>query len=119
MSSQEKTLLRVILTEGDIRKVSLAKKPDSVDALVVALKESLGLNYNFSLQCEDQDFGNALCNLTDISELQDRATLKIIPVIELVPLNREEVLDDSASTADTVILSTSSQERKTQWPKRI
>lgn len=119
MSSQEKTLLRVILTEGDIRKVSLAKKPDSVDALVVALKESLGLNYNFSLQYEDQDFGNALCNLTDISELQDRATLKIIPVIELVPLNREEVLDDSASTADTVILSTSSQERKTQWPKEF
>ncbi|XP_042599713.1 uncharacterized protein LOC109062712 isoform X2 [Cyprinus carpio] len=119
MSSQEKTLLRVILTEGDIRKVSLAKKPDSVDNLVVALKESLGLNYNFSLQYEDQDFGNALCNLTDISELQDRATLKIIPIIELEALNQEEVLDDSASTADTEILSTSSQERKTQWPKEF
>ncbi|XP_016410466.1 uncharacterized protein LOC107742105, partial [Sinocyclocheilus rhinocerous] len=115
----EKTLLRVILTEGDIRKVSLAKKPDSVDSLVVALKESLGLNYNFSLQYEDQDFGNALCNLTDISELQDRATLKIIPIIELVPFNQEEVLDDSASTADTETLSTSSQERKTQWPKEF
>ncbi|KAL0149472.1 hypothetical protein M9458_055260, partial [Cirrhinus mrigala] len=35
MSSQEKTLLRVILTEGDIRKVTLAKKPDSVDNLVL------------------------------------------------------------------------------------
>lgn len=60
MFSRENVI--VILTEGDIRKVSLAKKPDSVDNLVVALKQSLALNYNFSLQYEDQDFGNAPCN---------------------------------------------------------
>lgn len=84
---------------------------------MVALKESLELGYNFSLQYEDQDFGNSLCNLSNISELQDGATLKIIPIIELVPLHREEVSDESSSTADTEILSTCSQERKTQWPK--
>lgn len=92
-------------------------KPDSVDNFVVALKESLGLNYNFSLQYEDQDIGNALCNLMHISELQERAILKIISIIELVLLDQEEVLDDSASTAETAIISTSSHERKMQCSK--
>lgn len=70
--------------------------------------------FNFSLQYEDKDFDNALCNLTDISALQDRATVKIIPVLELTPVDVVETFNDSASTADTEILSP--QERQKPWP---
>ncbi|RXN06115.1 sterile alpha motif domain-containing 3-like isoform X1 [Labeo rohita] len=63
---------------------------------------------------EDKDFDNALCNLTDISALQDRATVKIIPVLELTPVDVVETFNDSASTADTEILSP--QERQKPWP---
>lgn len=114
MGSHEKMLLRVILCEGDIRKIILAKKPDSVDDLVVSLKESLKVDFSFSLQYEDQDFDNALCNLTDISALQNRATVKIIPVLELTPVDVVETFNDSASTANTEILSP--QERQKPWP---
>lgn len=68
--------------------------------MAVALKDSLGLHCNLPFQYEDPDFASALCNLTDISELQDRATLKIIPIIEHVSLDPEEALDDSVSSAD-------------------
>ncbi|XP_067295724.1 sterile alpha motif domain-containing protein 3-like isoform X2 [Pseudorasbora parva] len=116
MGSHEKMLLRVILCEGDIRKITLSKKPASIDDLVASLKESLNVNFNFSLQYEDQDFDNALCNLSDISALQDRATVKIIPLLELAPVDVVETLNDSGSTAETEIPFTLTQERQTHWP---
>lgn len=119
MGSHEKMLLRVILCEGDIRKIALAKKPDSIDDLVVSLKEILNVDFKFSLQYEDQDFDNALCNLTDISALKDRTTVKIIPVLELTPVDVVEPLNNSTSTEDAEILSTSPQGRQKHWPNEF
>ncbi|XP_049331238.1 uncharacterized protein LOC111197562 [Astyanax mexicanus] len=117
MACHQKIVLRVFLTEGDIRKVTLLEKPASVGDLVVCLKEILELQYNFSLQFEDPDFDRALVNLTDMSELQDKATIRVIPMVDLMPVDACEVLDDSASTADTVILPPSSLDRTKQWPE--
>lgn len=117
MTANQKMTLRVILTEADIRKVILTTRPSTVEDLISKLKESLGLHYNFSLQYQDPEFNNELCNLTDTEELPEKPTVKVMPVLELVPVSSDEVFSDTPSTADTDILSHSSQERQKQWPE--
>ena len=97
-------------------------KPNTVDLLIDTLKDALQINYSFSLQFKDPNFDNELCNLTEISELPERPTLKIIPVLSLVEvpqpaLTSSEELTDTPSEADTDILSNSSQERQRKWPE--
>ncbi|XP_026070566.1 sterile alpha motif domain-containing protein 3-like isoform X2 [Carassius auratus] len=109
---ETRTILRVIVNENDIRKITLHSKPQTLETLMEHLEEKLGLPYKFSLQYEDADFNNALINLTDIADLPERPTLK---VISLVP-------SPTASTADTDIVSLSSEEgsshvRQAQWPE--
>lgn len=72
-------LVRVIFTEADIRIVELTT--NTVDHLIRSLKDVLQINYDFSLQFKDPNFDSELCNLTEISELTVRPTLKIIPVL--------------------------------------
>lgn len=106
-------ILRVIVHDSDIRKVIIPEKPADVDALKKVLQENLQLTYTFSVQYEDPDFNHALCNVSDINDLPDRATLKIIP-LDTSP---------SSSQANTVLLSDSdtseqlSDERKLEWPE--
>uniref|UniRef100_A0A3B4X9P7 PB1 domain-containing protein n=1 Tax=Seriola lalandi dorsalis TaxID=1841481 RepID=A0A3B4X9P7_SERLL len=116
MTANRKMTLRVILTQADIRKVILNTRPSTLEDLISKLKESLGLQYNFSLQYQDPEFNNELCNLTDTEELPEKPTVKVLPVLELVPVSPDEVFSDT-STADTEILSHSSQEQKEKWPE--
>ncbi|KAK3524867.1 hypothetical protein QTP86_010097 [Hemibagrus guttatus] len=55
-------------------------KPDSIEELKAQLKDELSLQYNFNLQYEEPAFNNALCNLTERTDLPERATLKLIPL---------------------------------------
>lgn len=105
MTANQKMTLRVILTEADTRKVILNIRPTTVEDLISKLKESLGLPYNFSLQYQDPEFNNELCNLTDTEELPEKTTVKVIPVLELVPVSSDEVFSDTPSTADTDTLT--------------
>ncbi|XP_063749959.1 uncharacterized protein LOC134871220 [Eleginops maclovinus] len=90
-------LLRVIVSPQEIRRVTLQEVPPSVDELCVVLGNTLGLRGKFLLQFEDPDFGNELCNLTDIKDLPtERATLKVLFTFS------EPVSD---STLDTASLS--------------
>ncbi|XP_030580944.1 uncharacterized protein LOC115777240 [Archocentrus centrarchus] len=117
MAAHQKMTLRVIFTETDIRKVVLNTRPTTVEDLIGKLKESLGLNFNFSLQYQDPEFNYEVCNLTDIEDLPEKPTVKVIPLLELVSVSTsEEILSGTPSVADTEILSTSSQERQKQWP---
>lgn len=60
-------------------KVQLTKTPESVEQLEDELREKLELEGEFSIQYEDPDFGNALCNLMGIAELPaERAVLHIL-----------------------------------------
>uniref|UniRef100_A0A8C1PQT6 Sterile alpha motif domain-containing protein 3-like n=1 Tax=Cyprinus carpio TaxID=7962 RepID=A0A8C1PQT6_CYPCA len=71
--------LRVYISPQNIRKVQLPQLPASVDDLQAELKSKLQLQGEFLLQYEDPDFGNELCNLSDISELPaEKAVLKIV-----------------------------------------
>lgn len=106
-----RTTLRIIVHDNDIRKITLHGKPQTLDSLVEQLEEKLGLQYKFSLQYEDPDFNNALVNLTDIVDLPDKPTLKIIAMVPT----------PTPSTADTEIISFSSPESRssltrTPWP---
>lgn len=105
--------LRVIINDGDIRKITVPTRPASVEDFTMSLKEKLQLAYDFTLQYEDPDFGNALCNLTDMGDLPNKATLKIFPWVLLVPS------DTSPCTTDTEMMSSGSFElcSKNQWPK--
>ncbi|XP_034542093.1 uncharacterized protein LOC117814722 [Notolabrus celidotus] len=68
----------------------------------------MGLRGNFLLQFEDPDFGNELCNLTDIKELPtDRATLKVL-------ITFSDAVSDS--TLDTASLSSPSNNSSVEWP---
>ncbi|XP_072554773.1 sterile alpha motif domain-containing protein 3-like [Paramormyrops kingsleyae] len=101
--------LRVIISPQNIRKVQLSQLPDSVDSLKAKLKSKLEIQEDFLLQYEDPDFGNELCNLTDISELPaERAVLKIVWDPDSSVLKQSDT--QSVSSLDTASVSTSSSQ---------
>lgn len=80
-------------------------------------KGTLETNYSFTSQYQDPEFNNELCNLTDLSELPEKPNIKIIPMIELVPITAQtKCFSDTSSQADTEILSNSTLNRSSQWP---
>lgn len=92
-------------------KLILNERPE----LKVQLKEKLLLQYDFKLQYEDQDFNNALCNLTEITDLPERATLKIVP---LVTLHLTALSSPTTSSATEILSATeTSPLQRTQWPE--
>ncbi|XP_059190914.1 uncharacterized protein LOC131973083 [Centropristis striata] len=99
-------LLRVIISEHEIRRLSIEDIPTSVEELYQLLRTNHGLRGGFILQFEDPDFNNQLCNLTDIKDLPvERATLKV-----LFPAD-----DVSDSTLDTSSLPSVSGD-SVEWP---
>lgn len=71
-------LLRIILSEDDIRRVTIDHLPDTVEDLHSTLKTKLGLMGDLVIQYQDPEFDNELCNLNCMFELpKDKATLKV------------------------------------------
>ncbi|CAL8290696.1 unnamed protein product [Arctogadus glacialis] len=109
-------LLRVIVSPQEIRRVTLQEVPPSVDELCVVLGNTLGLRGKFLLQFEDPDFGNELCNLTDIKDLPtERATLKVLFTFS------EPVSDSTLDTASLSSQNSASPEPpssgdSSEWP---
>ena len=72
------------------------------------------------MQYEDKDFENALCNLTDITELPEKATLKVIPLltVELSALTSPGTSSDAdCSSIDTDVLPPTESPSRRQWPE--
>lgn len=91
-------LLRVIISERDIRKITLDTVPDTVHDLKEVLRSKLQLPDCFDLQYEDNDF-NDFCNLSSVTELaKDKATLKIL-------ISPSDTFSDSS--LDTAVLPVS------------
>jgi len=63
--------LRVVLGVDDARKLT-------VDQLVLEIKTYFGLEQEFRLQYKDLDFGNEYFNLESISDIEDKATVKVV-----------------------------------------
>lgn len=117
--------LRVVLAPDNIRRLDILENLASVEDLKTILQERLEIKDDFFIQYEDPEFGNELCNLTNISELPpDRAVLKI-----LWKVPDESESDISISSLDTASLSSPSsssnqsssslnirQRENSQWP---
>uniref|UniRef100_A0A8C5AX65 Uncharacterized protein n=1 Tax=Gadus morhua TaxID=8049 RepID=A0A8C5AX65_GADMO len=96
-------LLRVILSQDDIRRITIDSMPETVIGLHLMLKNMLGLEGDLVVQFQDPEFANELCNLSCMSELpKDKVTLKVYSK------NLESHQTDS--TSDTASLTTSSEE---------
>ncbi|CAL9690314.1 unnamed protein product [Knipowitschia caucasica] len=126
--------VRVIVGDNNIRKVRLQGRPESVEDLITQLQRQLHLDYNFLLHYEDPDFNN-FCNLTDMVDLPDCGTVKIVNLDSVVvtlsspvnsPLGSPGAYSHTSS-ADTIILTpestssstSSSTSRSNPWPSEF
>uniref|UniRef100_A0A3P9ASN3 PB1 domain-containing protein n=1 Tax=Maylandia zebra TaxID=106582 RepID=A0A3P9ASN3_9CICH len=110
MAVSQKFLLRVHLTTDVVVKVSLTKRPESVEELITILREKLNprLDFEFTLQYEDSDFDGQLTCLLDIQELPEKGTLKVV---------RSESDVSSCASSDTdILLHVPLAQRLKCWP---
>ncbi|XP_059921953.1 uncharacterized protein LOC132468243 isoform X3 [Gadus macrocephalus] len=110
MAMPPKYLLRVYIATDVAVKVTLNERPTSVDELIGILKDKAKprLDFEFTLQYEDPDFGGELCCLVDVEDLPEKGTLRVV---------RSESDLSSCGSSDTDILPhvPVSQRQKT-WP---
>ncbi|XP_045898695.1 uncharacterized protein LOC123966596 isoform X2 [Micropterus dolomieu] len=132
-------ILKIVLTDGSSQRLTLSHGlPASIDDLMIEVKKQCGLQGNFRLQFMDSLFGNEFLNLTSISEVEDKGTLRVIdmPMPPTLPYNNEmgspvlipqafnplssSVSDSSslsAESVDTDVLSSSeSMSLRSSWP---
>lgn len=108
------------------RRVQLPQVPDSVEHLQDILREKLQLQGAFTVQFEDPDFSNALCDLSDIAELPaERAVLHILWDNGLSSLDQTDAQSStSISSLDTGSVSSAGSPQSpsthlrsnSQWP---
>ncbi|KAK0134008.1 hypothetical protein N1851_030444 [Merluccius polli] len=113
-------ILKIILTDGSCQRLTLSHGlAASVDDLMVELKKQCGLQGNFTLQFMDFLFGNEFLNLTSISEVQDRGTLKVIDMSRPTTISSRvsDSLSLSGGSVDTDVLSSrESTCSRSSWP---
>ncbi|XP_048121850.1 uncharacterized protein LOC125309168 [Alosa alosa] len=104
-------LLRVVLSETDIRRLSIEITPPSVEELCQMLRANLGLRGGFILQFEDPAFNNQPTNLTDIRDLlEERATLKVL-------FTANTACSDSTLDIASLPSVSSGESDSQQWPE--
>ncbi|XP_038139855.1 uncharacterized protein LOC119782782 [Cyprinodon tularosa] len=126
--------LRIILGENDSQRLTLQEGiPETVGELVQHIKRQCGVEDHFRLQFMDAEFGNEFTNLTSVSEIQDKSTLKLVfdsaasalPDVTTPPpystpatSGSGESSRSSGSLCDTDILSSpeSNPSRSSGWP---
>ncbi|XP_016328192.1 uncharacterized protein LOC107677697 isoform X2 [Sinocyclocheilus anshuiensis] len=88
--------LRVILSDNDARKLILPKGvPSSTEGLTQIITETFLLNGDIRLQYKDDDFGGEFINLTSVTDVQDKGTLKVI--FKTTGQNQEKVKESLGS----------------------
>lgn len=96
MEATDVLRLRVILDDVNAERLILPSRPETVNALIIEIKNKLNLAYDFWLQFQDPEFDNALCNLVNIEDLSSKATIKIVRYLEP---------DLSSTSTDDTLLS--------------
>uniref|UniRef100_A0A8C5GQ39 Sterile alpha motif domain-containing protein 3 n=1 Tax=Gouania willdenowi TaxID=441366 RepID=A0A8C5GQ39_GOUWI len=109
----------IVINADDVRKMTLEKRPQTLEELQQKVKEKCTITEDFHLMYEDPDFNNQLCNLENIEDLpQERATLKVIPLVTIclqpVSFRNEDLESDDT---DLVSLNSSSSSQSEQWPE--
>lgn len=71
--------LRIIFGENNSQRLILPNGlPATVPELVEHIKRQCGVQSDFRLQFMDVEFGNEFTNLTSVSEIEDKSTIKLI-----------------------------------------
>ncbi|XP_029970153.1 uncharacterized protein LOC115404937 [Salarias fasciatus] len=115
--------LRIILGSNNAEKLTIQSgMPTSVEDLANEIKRQFDIEGDIRLQYMDSDF-NEFVNLNQISDIQDKSTVKIIHLSDALDLSqgsmnqsREEA---SSSSSDTIILSSDSESSRSHWPKEF
>ncbi|XP_029956485.1 sterile alpha motif domain-containing protein 3-like isoform X1 [Salarias fasciatus] len=117
-------VLCVILGENDSSKISLPSGiPASVEELKSEIKRQCEVQEDFRLQYKDKDFDEFI-NLKSTSEIQSKATVKVIYLPSVLPTSSLCLSSEttSLSSVDTDILSSdssSSSLRCEPWPNNF
>ncbi|KAM9354214.1 uncharacterized protein KZ484_012402 [Pholidichthys leucotaenia] len=75
------TILKVILGDNSSQRLTFQNGlPGSVNELVDEVQRQCGLDSDFRLQFMDALFGNEFMNLTSVDEMQNRSTIRVIPL---------------------------------------
>lgn len=102
--------LRIILQDHNIRKLDLPHGlPGTVGELESIVRETFGLQENFTLHYKDADFGEEYFSLTSTSDIKDKDTIKVVNIIEppAFTLNLTEVNTSFESESEISIHSAS------------
>lgn len=71
-------IVKILLTDGSCQRLNLTHGlPEFLEDLMTEVKKQYNLQKNIRLQFMDL-FGNEFMNLTSVSEVEDRGTLRII-----------------------------------------
>ena len=130
--------LRIIFGDDDIRKLILpAGIPSSLTELICAIRDSFDIPGDFSVLHQDTDFNGQFFTLTSIGDVEDKATLKVMPVKPVLltlssveeievdlppPRESSDTTSTHSSSSDTFILSSdeSGTSRRSQpWPAKF
>lgn len=112
--------LRIVLGANNAEKVTIESgMPESVEELSKEIKRQFDREGDIRLQYMDSDFDNDFVNLNQISDIQDKSTVKIIRLSDAPDLNQGNMSqsgeETSLSSSDTIILS-SPETSRSQWP---
>lgn len=126
-------IVKILLTDGSCQRLSLAHGlPESLEDLLAEVKKQCNLQGNIRLQFMDSLFGNEFMNLTSVSEVEDRGTLRVIdlstptmqhesftvlPLLASSPCSTNDSSSLSGELVDTDILSSNeSTSSRSSWP---
>ncbi|XP_028297007.1 uncharacterized protein LOC114458826 [Gouania willdenowi] len=104
--------LRVIVEDNDYRRLDLPSgMPETLTELHNTIREAFGVEHDFNIQFMDPDFNNDFMNLTTVQDLQDRGTIKLVYMQNVVGVSPVSSLRSTPSTSlssETLVSSQSS-----------
>lgn len=105
-------VLRVILSDTDIRKIKLSSKPNSVNELNEMLKFNMSLSHEFVLLYEDKDFNNEYCTLSSMENIEPFGTVRIMEVSSTC----SEIDQNVVESVDLCTSSNNMRKSDGNWP---
>lgn len=114
--------LRIVFGSNNAEKLTIESgMPKSVEDLSNEIKRQFDIEGDIRLQYMNSDFDNNFVNLNQISDIQDKSTVKVILLSDASDVSQgclnQSGEDTSLSSNDTIILSSpDSAMARSQWP---
>uniref|UniRef100_A0A8C1PIQ2 Uncharacterized protein n=1 Tax=Cyprinus carpio TaxID=7962 RepID=A0A8C1PIQ2_CYPCA len=110
--------MRIVFGDDNAEKLTIESgMPKSVEDLSNEIKRQFDIEGDIRLQYMDSDFDNNFVNLNQISDIQDKSTVKVISLSDVSQGCLNQSCEDTSSSSDTIILSSpDSVTARSQWP---